>query len=60
MEASCSTKELGEAVGVSQRTVDKWIFNNSVPKIDNALKAAKHLNTEVINLFYGLNVETPK
>ncbi|MFB8378118.1 helix-turn-helix transcriptional regulator [Paenibacillus taichungensis] len=54
MEKPCSTLDLADASGVSQRSVGRWIFNNSTPKYDTACKAAKHLNRDVDELFVGI------
>lgn len=56
MEKPCTTLELADAADVSQRSVNRWIFNNSTPKFDTACKAAKYLNRDVGELFVGIRV----
>lgn len=55
MEKSCTTLELAGVAGVSQRSVDRWLFNkNANPKYDNACKVAKYLEWDVEELFRGI------
>jgi DNA-binding XRE family transcriptional regulator len=55
MKKPCTTKELALIVGVNERTVCRWVFHDSVPKRDNANKAARYFGREVKELFPRFN-----
>ncbi|MBD7970337.1 helix-turn-helix transcriptional regulator [Paenibacillus gallinarum] len=57
MEKSCSTKQLADYIGISDRTVCRWVFDNVVPKDDNAWKAARYFNVNVTDLFKGFGLK---
>ena len=37
-------------IGVSARSVDRWVFEGSLPKIENREKVNTYLNIEVFEL----------
>lgn len=55
MDRDCSTKDLAKFVGISERSVCRWLFQNSIPKEDNARRAAQFFNMETSELFPGYN-----
>lgn len=57
MEYPCSTKQLAEYIGISERTVCRWVFGNVVPKEDNAWKAARYFNVDITDLFKGYRLQ---
>jgi DNA-binding XRE family transcriptional regulator len=54
--SKCSTKDLAVAVGVSQRTITRWLFEGAKPRYpERAELAANYLNTSVDELFRNFN-----
>nr|WP_139293536.1 helix-turn-helix transcriptional regulator [Mycobacterium tuberculosis] len=53
MEKGCSTNKLAKYIGISERTVERWVFENVMPKEDNAREAARFFNMDVSELFTG-------
>jgi transcriptional regulator with XRE-family HTH domain len=51
MEKSCSTSDLAKHVGVSERSVLKWIFENAIPNENNAKVAADFFGMKPGQLF---------
>jgi hypothetical protein len=42
--------QLAQMIGVSARSVDRWVFEGSLPKIENREKVNTYLNIEVFEL----------
>lgn len=51
MNKPCSTKELALHVGVNERSVCSWLFENATPKEFNASKVALFFNMRIDELF---------
>ena len=55
---SFTAKKLGEATGISFRTIEKWMSTNgSIPRADHAVAIADALNTTVEYLVAGKQTE---
>ncbi|NLK22304.1 MAG: helix-turn-helix transcriptional regulator [Epulopiscium sp.] len=50
MDKKISIPQLAEMVGVSSRSVDRWVFEGSIPKIENREKVNAHLGIEIFEV----------
>ncbi len=51
MAKSCRTTELAQAVGVSERTVLRWLFQDATPHKDTAALVASYFELSLVELF---------
>ena len=42
--------QLAKMIGVSSRSVDRWVFEGCIPKLENREKVNAYLNMEVFEL----------
>ncbi len=50
LETGTTTKDLSVLTGVSQRNVERWIFENADPNDENALKVNEYFKCEIFKL----------
>ena len=50
LERKMTIPQLAQMVGVSSRSVDRWVFEGSIPKLENREKVNTCLNAEIFDI----------